>query len=139
MAQYIGIDYGTKKIGLAISDESGKVAFPHGVFVLKEFEKEINTLIERGTIAGFVIGYSTNQKGEENEIAEIARTLSQTLTATYNLPVHFEKEFFTSTFARQMGQTKEKFNARKTKQKEMGNVDAHAAAIILQRFLDKQK
>lgn len=136
--KFVGIDYGQKKTGIALSDDSGTLSFPKVVVPTKELENFLDTLLKEEHIDGFVVGHSVNQKGEDNTIALSAKKLGDALALTYNIPVHYEKEFFTSVFARQFQEGKHNNNARKVKQKEIGNVDAHAAAILLQRFLDKR-
>lgn len=136
--KYLGIDFGSKKTGLATSDILGKMAFPLCVVSTKELEQKINTLVETEHIGSFIVGYSLDQNGEKNLITDQVERFGKALGQTYNIPVHFEKEFFTSVFARQMQYSKKDTHARKTAKGDMGNVDAHAAAIMLQRFLDRQ-
>lgn len=125
--RYLGIDYGVKKIGLAISDEGGSFAFPFLIFA--NFSKEnsvekILKIIEEKNIEKIVIGESLNLKGEENKILKEAKSFSEKLKEKTNLEVYFEKEWLSTIEARRF--------------QDRHDADDSAAAIILQRFLDKE-
>jgi putative Holliday junction resolvase len=134
----LGIDYGIKRIGLAISDEGGKLAFPKsiipngpGVFrVLAEAIKEEN-------ISEIVVGESMDAKGEENKVMIEIKKFAAELKKRFSLPVHFQKEFFTTVEARGRG-GKETLNDRKVSVPAQSPADAKAAALILQRYLDRR-
>jgi RNase H-fold protein (predicted Holliday junction resolvase) len=83
-----------------------------------------------------VLGESLDLSGQKNEIMQEIEIFKKNL-AELRLPIHYEKEFLTSVEAR--GRSgKEKNNARKTKTKTTKTkVDDMAAALILQRYLDK--
>ncbi len=135
--KYLGIDYGSKNIGLAISDDAGRIAFPK--VVLKNDTKALITLqklIKDEGVESIVVGASLNQSGEENSIHESAKTFAQRIKESLSLPVEFEREHF-SSFEAHTRQGKERFSDRKTKIEKTINIDARAAAIILQRYLDK--
>ncbi|MEA4910823.1 putative pre-16S rRNA nuclease [bioreactor metagenome] len=125
MKKYLGIDYGSKKIGLATSDEEGKFAFPFSIISNKNkeeaFQKILNVLKER-KIENIVIGESLNLKGEENKILKETKDFAEKLEKE-NFKIFFEKEWLSTIEAR-------RFDDRK-------DADDSAAAIILQRFLDK--
>lgn len=134
----LGIDYGTKRIGLAISDEGMRFAFPKRVI-----ENNINVLDEIGKIIKeekifqIVIGDSVNTDGSPNKISGEIDNFINDLGHKFNLPVRKEKEFFTTVEAR--GRTgKESLNARQVKKETGERVDASAAALILQRFIEKR-
>jgi putative Holliday junction resolvase len=126
--RYLGIDYGTKKIGLALSDEEGKIAFPHSVIPAGnsiDISIELRKMIEDENVKAIVIGESLDFKGEENIVAKNARALARALEEETGLPVHFEPEFLSTVQAKRFtGDTQ---------------ADAAAAAIILQTFLDKRQ
>ena len=136
--KYLGVDFGTKRIGLAVSDESGILAFPHTVFPNSSHTLlELKTLIDLQNISACVIGESVDQTGALNDIAIPARAFGQLIQSQLGLPVYYEKEFFTSFEAHER-QGKERFNARKESVDKTDMLDARAAALILQRFLDRQ-
>ena len=122
--KFIGVDYGAKRIGVAVSDDGGRIAFPR---VIVENTKgaigEIVRIVAAEGAEHIVVGESLNASGEENEIMKEARPFAASLADASNLPFSFEKEFFTSVEARRF-QTE-------------GRADDRAAAIMLQRYLDK--
>lgn len=124
--RYLGIDYGTKRVGLALSDETGKMAFPHDVVpndhvLLATLEKCIST----HNVAAIVIGHSKNRDGKDNTIHAAVTELVTDLTLATGLPVHLEPEQYTTQEAiRFQGRT--------------AQTDAAAAAIILNSYLSRQ-
>ncbi len=123
----LGIDYGSKRIGVAISDEAGEFAFPKTV-LLTEAEpiEKIATLCKEEHVEVIVIGESVAQSGMPNAISGQAAKFKEKLAAVTNLPIFLEREDFSSVEAHRY-------------QTKAGNKDDSAAAIILQRFLDKKK
>lgn len=123
--RFLGIDFGTKRIGLAVSDETGRLAFPKSILENNEniFGK-MGDLIRKEKINGIVIGESENFKGEPNKVAEEIKNFVVELRGRFDLPVDTQKEFLTSVEARRYSNPGQK-------------VDASAAALILQRYLDK--
>ncbi len=122
----LGIDYGTKRIGLALSDESGGFAFPHSIVSTPNALAAICALVDTEKIDCIVIGYSVASNGLENETATKAVLFKEKLIAAISIPIIFEREDFSS------------FEAHRY-QIKAGNRDDSAAAIILQRFLDKKR
>lgn len=125
---YIALDYGKKYIGIAKSDPDGSLAFP--VNVITNNDKAVDTilnLITENKIEAVIIGDSVDAKGEKNEIAKWAEDFGNKIKEKTSLPIIYINESFTSNHAR---------NAIND-MKQGGRVDASAAALILQRFLDK--
>jgi len=121
----LGIDYGAKRIGIAISDEGGKLAFPREILPNdKNIFKSLGKVIEEENIGEIVIGESSDFAGKPNPIAKQIETFSRELKKRFKLPVYKEKEFLTTIEARRYG--------------ESNKVDASAAALILQRYLDRK-
>lgn len=137
--KYLGIDYGTKKIGLAVSDTEGNMAFPY--MLLKNDKDPVHTIadiITKEHIEHTVLGYSVDHTGKENSVMKFVHDFKEQLEKVTQIPVSFQKEFMTSVFARQDFDGKSKNNARQVKQKKMGDDDMAAAVLILQRFLEKK-
>lgn len=128
--KYLGIDFGSKRVGIAVSDDSGKMAFPYSVISNSEnLLGEIQKIIEKEKIEGVVIGESKNFKGEPNKIMsailEFKKSLEeQTKETKSDFQIHLEPEFMTSQQAEHI-QGKTELH------------DASAATIILQSYLDK--
>ena len=121
--RYIGIDYGTKKIGVALSDENGVMAFPHSVLKNDDaFFAEIVSLVNMHH-ATVVIGDSRANDGSENPVAQEAKIFAASL-GEEGIAVRFEPEFYTSREA-------ERLQGRSDMQ------DASAAALILNSYLQR--
>ena len=121
--KYLGIDYGTKRIGIAISDENGEFAFPKMIVGPQEVVEKVAELVAQEQIGGIVIGKSVASNGLENEMAIAAEAFRAKLSLHINVPVYFQQEGYSSMEAHRY-------------QTDAGSRDDSAAAIILQRFLD---
>lgn len=122
--KYLGIDYGTKRVGIAVSDADLKFAFP------KEVLKNDNTIITALTdiikkegIKKVVIGESKNFKMEDNAIMGEIIDLKDVIEKTLEIDAVLHPEFLTSAQAENL-------------QGKNDMIDASAAAIILQSYLD---
>jgi putative Holliday junction resolvase len=136
--KYIGIDYGSKRIGVALSDEGGAIAFPFSILPnSKNVIAEIQILVSKEAVGAIVMGESFDQNGVANKINSEIQKFAKELEAL-NLPIHFEKEFMTSHHASgQHGIGKKMHNARQTKSVAPEPIDSSAVALILQRYLDR--
>jgi len=136
MIRFLGIDYGKKRIGISISDEGGRLAFPKDIISnTKEVLQKIGDIIKKESINEIVVGESLDFSGKDNDIMDEVRSFVTLLQNKFNLPVHLEKEFLTSVEARRYENSNEPTRHTKKVQKK---IDASAAALILQRFLDKK-
>jgi putative Holliday junction resolvase len=133
--KYIGIDYGTKNIGIALSDEGGRVAFPHvTISAGRDALSQIAALIQKEGVGAVVIGESRDFAGEKNEVMEDIEQFKKDIEELTSLPVHYEREFFTSAMAARQFEPEEKSRKQNPSQEKL---DASAAALILQSFLDR--
>ncbi|MBP9711651.1 MAG: Holliday junction resolvase RuvX [Candidatus Pacebacteria bacterium] len=138
----LGIDYGTKRIGVAISDENNILAFPKEI-VLNNNDtfKRIGDIIKEEGVGHIVVGESVDFSGKLNALTARIDVFSLELGETFGLPIHKQKEFLTSVEARKGGSSKKDLSPSqahsKVKQIKSGRIDASAAALILQRYLDK--
>lgn len=141
--RYMGIDFGTKRIGVAISDENGTLSFPKEI-VLNDVDamKRLGAIIKEEGVSEIVVGESVDFSGRLNVLSERIEIFILELTEKFGLPVHKQKEFLTSVEARKQGGGKSDLSPSqahsKLKDKKRGNVDASAAALILQRYLDRR-
>lgn len=123
----LGIDYGEKRVGIALSDQSETLAFPHSVLQNKKsLLKDILALVKKEGANIIVLGYSSKLTGEDNPIQEYIHAFKKELEESVGVPVIFEQEWLSSQEA-----------SRFTGANDM--IDASAAAVILQRFLDKKR
>jgi len=121
----LGIDFGEKRIGIAISDEEGRMAFPHSVLLnQKGLIEKFKKIINEEKIEKVVIGESKNFAGQPNAIMENIQKFIKEWKEKISTDIVFEPEFLTSIQA-------EKIQGKN----EM--LDASAAAIILQSYIDK--
>jgi putative Holliday junction resolvase len=133
--RYLGIDYGERRVGLALSDDAGTMGFPNRVVPNSPHLLEIVAgLIEHERVGAVVIGESRDLAGGENEIAKAARQFGKELATRTRLPVHYESEVYTSAEARRQYDREEKSRAPKAR----AHVDDSAAALILTSYLSKQ-
>jgi putative Holliday junction resolvase len=136
--RYLGIDYGAKNIGLAISDEDGRIAFP-----LKNIKNNLETIDNihnicgENNIEGIILGESLDKDGNKNKIMGSIEAFKKNIESDLDIPVYFEKEFMTSLFSSQC-LNKDIFIAKKIKKEKIEKDDSKAASLILQRFLDKR-
>ncbi len=124
--RYLGIDYGSKRVGVALSDESGVMAFPNQV--LKNDQGlilKIKKICDDEKVGEIVVGESLDYKGKPNPIMKKIDGFVAELKEMVKLPVMLEPEFMTSQEAVLI-------------QGETEMHDASAAALILKSFLDKK-
>ncbi len=126
MPKLIGIDYGEKRVGVAVSDDSGSIAFPKATFPNdRTLLPTLIELIRKENASVVVIGESKNSSGQDNAIMGGVRGLVGDLERSVAVIVHYEPEFYTSVEARR--DTGNKF------------VDAEAATIILNSYISRTK
>ena len=123
---YIGIDYGTRRVGIAVSDEGGVMAFPAEVVPEEKALEHILNLIKEREATHIVLGESKDFKGADNPVMDKIRAFADELKEKSGIEVIFEPEFMTSAAAKNAGASEEM-------------LDASAAAHILQSYLDKKK
>ena len=121
-----GIDYGSKRVGVALSDESGRFALPFAVLPNDaDLVPAIATLCRERSVGTIVVGESRTLAGQPNPIMSRALSFARELRAATNLPIEFEPEFYTSAEAERL-------------QGKIKDLDASAAALILKSYIDKQ-
>lgn len=123
----LGIDYGTRRIGVSLSDDTGRVAMPHSVLTTTpDSAREIGAIVARERVLRIVLGESRNFKNEPNPIMDDISRFKEELAEIANVPIHYELEMLTSAMARRV-------------EGEHAKLDASAAALILQSFLDRER
>lgn len=133
--RYLGVDYGSSRVGLALSDEAGTMGFPHAILKnTKRLIDELRVIIAKENIGAVVIGESRNLAGGENAIAKDARELGSLITERTGVPVFYESEVFTSAEARRAPAKEIKSRAAKPH----ADVDSSAAALILTSYLSRR-
>ena len=125
--RYLGIDYGSKRIGIAVSDDEGRMAFPSGIIANrgKTAIKEIADIIRKKHIDLVVVGMPMGLDGKETGQTQATRLFMAILQHAIHIPIETENEMLTSRMAEASGM-------------QDGHIDASSAAIILQSYLDKR-
>ncbi len=123
----MGIDYGTKRVGVALSDEGGAMAFPHLVLDndVKLLDK-LEEIINERQVGAIVIGHSLSRDGQPNPVHADVEELIGDMTLRVGVPIHLEPEQYSTQAAlRDQGRT--------------AQTDASAAAIILNSFIIRRR
>jgi putative Holliday junction resolvase len=132
MGKLAGIDYGAKRVGVAISDTAQSFAFPKTTLTNDDSLLDtISELVDAEEIEGFVLGESDNPAGGMNAIMRRITIFAEALKVRTGLPVFAVSEAYSSAEARRA--LEEKVRSRADAKTP---VDAAAAAIILQTYLD---
>ena len=135
MSRCIGIDLGSKRVGLALSDKMNMIASPYKTLIVKNEQDlldQLRLIIVDFKVTTIVLGLPLNMNGEDSAQTKKVREFKSVLS-TFNLPVKLEDERLSSVSAKRslvMQDIKTGHNK--------SEVDKRAAAIILQQFLDKK-
>ncbi len=123
----LGIDYGRKRVGIALSDMEQNFVFPKEIIENNEnLVKKIVEIINQNEIGGVVIGESVDYDGKDNPLMKAINRFADKLKEKINIPIYFEEEILTTQEAKRL-------------QDRHAKIDASAAAIILQTFIDRNK
>jgi putative Holliday junction resolvase len=136
----VGVDVGTRRIGLAVSDLSGTLSRPLGVVTVAALDTAAVTAVsdrlralraEEGGIASLVVGLPRRLDGRPTEMTARVEVFGRRLAEACGLAVHFQDERLSSHEADAMLAVREKdWRVRKRQ------LDAMSAAVILQDYLD---
>lgn len=130
----MAIDYGSKRVGIALSDESGAMGFPHSTLPnTGRLIDEVLALITQRNVGTVVMGESSAFDGTPNPIATEAKAFGASVESRAHIPVVFESEVLTTQEARR------DFEGVRKPGSSNALVDASAAALILTSYLDKQR
>lgn len=121
----LGIDYGSKRVGLALTNEDGTMAFPKGVIPNdQKLVATITELVKTERVEKIIIGHSLNREGGANPIHAAVEALITDLTLEVGLPIELEPEQYTTQEATRI-------------QGKNEATDASAAALILNSYITK--
>ncbi|MBI5045670.1 MAG: Holliday junction resolvase RuvX [Candidatus Niyogibacteria bacterium] len=123
--RYLGIDYGEKRIGVALTDEGGRMAFPYGIIShdAKIFRR-MRELCEKEAVGKIVLGLPLDLQGRETAMTKQARDFGHKLREETGLEIILQNEMLSTKEA-------EHFQGHHAK------IDASAAALILDSYLKK--
>jgi len=123
--KYLGIDFGTKRIGIAISDAAGTIAFPRATLPNDaQLFSQLEELVKNEKVTCIVVGDTRSHGGKDNPVTAEAEEFVVALQKALATPVERVWEMWSSIEASRYAPEGQEHN------------DASAAAIILQRFLD---
>ena len=133
----MGLDVGSKTVGIAVSDPLGWTAQGVEIIPINEDEQifgieRVKELVQAKKVAGFVVGLPKNMNNSEGPRVEAARNYGKLLEETFNLPVDFQDERLTTVEVSRM--LVEEADTSRAKQKKV--IDKLAASLILQNYLD---
>jgi putative Holliday junction resolvase len=136
--RYLGLDIGSRRIGVAVSDELGLTAQPVLTLERRRSRREdlrsLARLARRFSVAGFVVGNPVHLSGELSPQAVRTQAFAAALGELTGLPIHLCDERLTSHYAHQI-----LYTAGHERQKHRKVVDQVAATLILQSFLDEKQ
>jgi putative Holliday junction resolvase len=132
----LGIDHGSKRIGLAVSDPSGMVALPAGTLESQGLKRDlaaIRRVVEARRVERIVVGLPIHMDGRRGRQAEAAQEFAERLAEELGLPVDTLDERWTTREAeRALAAT-----GRKGKKKR-AVIDSVAAALLLRTYLERE-
>ena len=134
MSRCIGIDLGSKRVGLALSDKMNMIASPYRTLIVKNEQDlldQLRLIIVDFKVKTIVLGLPLNMNGEDSAQTKKVREFKSVLSI-FNLPVKLEDERLSSVSAKR-SLVKQDIKTGHNK----SEIDKRAAAIILQQFLDK--
>lgn len=134
MSRSLGVDFGTTRVGLAISDPLGLTARPLSVVPRSVVVDEVQNLVKEQDIGTIVVGLPTGLSGGEGVSATEARKLAEEIRTVTGVDVVMVDERFTSRLA-EVALLESGMKRRKRRE----TVDKVAAAIILQDYLDRNQ
>ncbi len=133
----LALDYGAKRIGIALSDPLMTFAYPH--ITIGNDNKtwnELDKLIAEKNVTKIILGYPFREDGKPPSLSDEITKFKRELEKRYGLEVLLWDERYTSSIATEMMILS---NKKKSKRKDKGIVDRNAAAIILQEYLNERK
>jgi len=131
LTKVLAIDVGEKRVGLATCDELRMLASPYGFMQRDDSLEKIAEIIKKEDIQQLVIGLPQLASGDLGTQAEDIQKFSTALGELTKLPIDFENEILSSVEAAN------RLKRMKRKIKDKGEVDAMAAAIILESYLNR--
>lgn len=135
MERLLGLDIGERRIGVAVSDELGMIASPDSTIdARKDVAQELRILIEKYGVNRLIVGLPIGLSGREGPQAAEVRKVADELGKSLEIEIVYSDERLSSAVANQalIGQ-------RTRREKRKQHVDAMAAAVILQGYLDNER
>jgi putative Holliday junction resolvase len=125
---FLGLDVGTKRVGVAVGDSAARIAHPLPTVSAQE-PQTIHDFIREHQVTDIVVGRPRNQAGETTVQTELVEAFITAMFQTANLPIHWQDESVTSVMAEERLKSSKKPYTK-------ADIDAEAATIILQDYLE---
>jgi putative Holliday junction resolvase len=135
----LGLDWGTKRIGIAVSDPEARLAFPAGCLVSRGPESDLEalcSLVKEREITRIVVGLPIHMDGSKGSEAQAARRFAEALAQATGLPVEMQDERWTTREA-ELALPPSSSKRRRGRRRQRGDVDAAAATILLRTYLER--
>jgi putative Holliday junction resolvase len=136
----LGLDLGSRRIGLAVSDPEGGFAFPAGSLVSRGIERDLQALralVEEREVVRIVVGLPLHMDGHAGPEAEAARAFARRLGEATGLPVEMLDERWTTVEAERPLQELRSGTRRRGSRRSQ-DVDSAAATILLRTYLERE-
>ncbi|BDC99704.1 Holliday junction resolvase RuvX [Persicobacter psychrovividus] len=136
MGRIMAIDYGTKRVGIAVTDPMQIIASPLDTVHSKDIVDFIVNYAKTEELDCVVVGWPTKLDSSDTNNTQNVQAFVNRLKKMISLPIHLEDERFTSKIAMQAmisAGSKKKDRAKK------GNIDKVSAAVILQSYMERTK
>ena len=137
--RYLGLDLGTKTLGISISDTTHTIANTLKTIRFEDSNydsllPELEKIIDENKISKIVLGYPKNMNNTEGEKCKLTLEFKEKLETTFKIKVEMQDERLTTVQA-----TNYMLEADISRKKRKKKVDSLAANIILQTYLDREK
>ncbi len=132
----LGLDLGTKTLGLAVSDKTNTIASPYKTLIYKDYEElilELKKIVEEKQITMFILGYPKNMNNTLGQAVERTNAFKEVLEKNFDLPIILIDERLSTVEAENI---LIEMDTKRKKRKEI--IDSYAAAIILDTYLKRK-
>ena len=127
---YLGLDVGTQRIGVALGDSIGRIAQPLATIATQSAATDLPPIFADSQVTDVIVGRPRNQSGATTAQTRAVEMFVNQVLQPLNVPIHWQDESVTSVIA------EERLVSRR-KPYTKADIDAEAASIILQDFLDQ--
>lgn len=134
MARWIGIDYGKKRVGIAVTDPLGLIAFPHEAIPPDKVISSLQKYLSEEQVQGIVIGMPRTLQNEEGPMVNLVKQFTRLLHRYFpDMPLYHHDERFTSKMAKD---SLLDAGIKKQRRKDKSLINAISASFILRSFLE---
>jgi len=133
MGKFLGIDYGSKRIGLAITDDDKIISSPLDTILNVEIFKFLDKFLNTEDVERIVIGMSKRLNNSDNLISKDIHIFSQKISKKFQIPIYFVDERYTSKIASTIIVNS---HLKKMQRRNKNLVDMVSASLILETYLN---